>query len=405
MYIKRHINFLKQVLFFSMTAFGGPQGHLALMFKHFVQKRKDVTEKELLEINSFCQLLPGASSTQTLCILGYKRGGILLALLTLLIWMLPACLLMSLFSFLYHYIDQKTLQTDIFKFLHPMAIGFLIYAAYQSMRHAISNKITVFIGVSALTAGYLFFKTPWVFPIIIVVAGIVTNFSKKRIPQKERITGKIRWANIWLFLLVFVVAGYLSESARTNQWENRRAYNLFENFYRFGSLVFGGGQVLVPMMYEQFVVREKTQYMKPEELMAGAGMVQAIPGPLFSMAAYAGGMAMKDQGYMMQAIGCIIGMIGVFLPGILLVLFFYPVWEHLKKYAVVYRSLEGILAAVVGLMIAAALFLSKDLFMAADIHLAKVHFMVIITTIYLLTLTRVAAPLITLFCLFLGWWF
>jgi chromate transporter len=98
-------------------------------------------------------------------------------------------------------------------------------------------------------------------------------------------------------------------------------------------------------------------------------------------------------------------MIAIFLPGTLLVLFFFPVWEHLKKYAVVYRSLEGILSAVIGLMIAAALYLSKDLFVTADFSLARVHFFVIITTIYLLTLTRVAAPLITLLCLFLGWWF
>lgn len=286
-----------------------------------------------------------------------------------------------------------------------MAIGFLIYATYQLFSHAINNTITRAIGMVALGLGFLFFKTPWIFPMIIVGGGIVTNFSKKRIPQKETKTGNIRWVNIWMFLLVFIIAGYVSETARTQQWENRKAFNLFENFYRFGSLVFGGGQVLVPMMYEQFVVREKTQYMEAKELMAGAGIVQAIPGPLFSMASYAGGMAMRDQGYAMQALGCVIGIVGVFLPGILLVLFFYPVWEHLKKYAVVYRSMEGILAAVVGLMIAAALYLSKDLFIAADMSVARIHFMVIITTIYLLTLTRVAAPLITLFCLFLGWWF
>jgi chromate transporter len=393
------------VLLYSITAFGGPQGHLALMLKHFVQKRKDLTEKELLEINSFCQLLPGATSTQTICIVGYKKGGTWLAIITLLIWILPASILMGIFSFIYHYIDQKTLHTDIFKFLHPMAIGFLIYATYQSFAHAINNTITRVIGLFAFVIGFLLFKTPWVFPVIILAGGIATNFSKKRIPQKETTKGSIRWANIWVFLLVFVIAGYLSETARKNDWENRRSYNLFENFYRFGSLVFGGGQVLVPMMYEQFVVREKTQYMQAGELMAGAGVIQAIPGPNFSLAAYAGGMAMKDQGYVKQALGCAIGMMGVFLPGILLVLFFYPVWEHLKKYAVVHRSLEGILSAVVGLMIAAALYLSKDLFMSADMSIARVHFMVIITTIYLLTLTRVAAPLITLFCLFLGWWF
>jgi len=91
----RHIPYLRAVFLHSITAFGGPQGHLGMMMKTFVQKRKDVTEKELLEIVSFCNMLPGASSTQTLTLIGYKRGGLALATLTLLIWIFPACFLMG----------------------------------------------------------------------------------------------------------------------------------------------------------------------------------------------------------------------------------------------------------------------------------------------------------------------
>ncbi|MFN9710409.1 MAG: chromate efflux transporter [Bacteroidota bacterium] len=405
MYLKRHIPFLKAVGLYAFSAFGGPQAHLGMMMKQFVKKRKDISEKELLEINSFCQLLPGATSTQTLFIIGYKRGGAPLAILTLLIWVLPACVLMGCFSFLYQYVNKYTLHTDIFKFLHPMAIGFLIYATFQSLSHAINNTITRAIGLLALIFGYLFFTTPWVFPVIMIIAGIATNFSKKRIPQKETPSKNIRWTNIWLFLIIFIIAGFLSETARKNNWENRRCFNLFENFYRFGSLVFGGGHVLVPMIYEQFVVREKTQYMKPDELMTGAGLVQAVPGPIFSVASFAGGMAMKDQGTTKQIIGCVIGSVGIFLPGILLVLFFYPVWETIKKYAVIYRSLEGIFAAVVGLMFAAGLYLSSDLFMNYEFNIARIHLLVILTTLYLLTFTRIPPPAIAAFCLLIGWIF
>ena len=80
----RHIPFLKSVFFHSITAFGGPQGHVGMVLKTFVEKRKDLTKEELMEYISFCQLLPGASSTQTLTLIGYKRGGINLAVLTLL---------------------------------------------------------------------------------------------------------------------------------------------------------------------------------------------------------------------------------------------------------------------------------------------------------------------------------
>jgi chromate transporter len=102
----------------------------------------------------------------------------------------------------------------------------------------------------------------------------------------------------------------LSEVARKQQWENRKAYNLFENFYRFGSLVFGGGDVLMPLMYEQYVVRPETERIivknphvlriEKNDFLTGAGMVRAIPGPVFSIGAYMGGRALKDGGKMLS---------------------------------------------------------------------------------------------------------
>src|SRR3982750_3662584 len=101
-----------------------------MMMKIFVDKRPYVTKEELLEYNAFCNLLPGASSTQTVTLIGYKTGGIPLAILTLLIWIFPACFMMGALSFLLHFIDQKALHTDMFKFIAPMAAGFLVYACF-----------------------------------------------------------------------------------------------------------------------------------------------------------------------------------------------------------------------------------------------------------------------------------
>ena len=99
----RHIPFLKAILLHSVTAFGGPQGHFGMMMKTFVDKRRDVTKEELMDYISFCQLLPGASSTQTLTLIGFKRGGVPLAVLTLVIWILPACILMGALFFFVKY--------------------------------------------------------------------------------------------------------------------------------------------------------------------------------------------------------------------------------------------------------------------------------------------------------------
>jgi chromate transporter len=90
-----------------------------MMMKTFVKRRPYVTETELLEYNAFCQLLPGASSTQTLTLIGYKRGGVPLAVVTLLIWITPACILMGALSFLLHYIDKRALDTDILNLFRP----------------------------------------------------------------------------------------------------------------------------------------------------------------------------------------------------------------------------------------------------------------------------------------------
>jgi chromate transporter len=412
----RHIPFLKAVLFHSLTAFGGPQGHLGMMLKTFVQKRKDVTEEELIEYNSFCQLLPGASSTQTLTLIGYKRGGVSLAVATLLIWILPASILMGALSFLLAYSNHPDITAHVFTYIQPMAIGFLVYASIHAFSISIKSFITQVLMLVSMTVTYLLFKTPWVFPLLIIAGGIVTNFSNKRIPEKEVIRPRqVRWTNIWLFVIVFAVAGVLSETARKQQWESRKAFNLFENFYRFGSFVFGGGDVLLPMMLDQYVARPQAPKVviknpnairiQKDELLTGYGMVRAMPGPVFSVASFAGGIIMKNEGVKMQLLGCLLGTIAIFLPSALLVLFFFPVWQYLKKYVVVFRALEGINAVVVGFMWAAALYLLHGVKVDVAGHVMLINILVIIATPVLLKFTRIPAPVIVLFCLLLGWVF
>ena len=412
----RHIPFLKAVFLHSVTAFGGPQGHIGMVMKTFVDKRRDVTKEELMEYISFCQLLPGASSTQTLTLIGYKRGGLPLAVLTLLIWILPACVLMGGLSFLVGAIGKENLNTSIFQFIQPMAIGFLAYAAFKAFKISVMNLITQVIMLVALGATYFLFKTPWVFPALIVLGGITTNFSSRRIPEKEVVRPRqIRWTNIWLFVLIFIIAGFFSETARKQQWQDRKVFNLFENFYRFGSFVFGGGDVLIPMMLDQYVVRPASPGMlkdsvgviriERDELLTGAGIVRAIPGPVFSIASFTGGIAMKKEGKTNQLLGCLIGSVAIFLPSALLVLFFFPVWQNLKKFVVVYRSLEGINAAVVGIMWAATLYLLKDVSIISFNTISFLNIGVITGTFLVLQLTKVPAPFIVLLCLLLGWIF
>ncbi|MBN9296478.1 MAG: chromate transporter [Filimonas sp.] len=415
MVLIRHISFLKAVFLHSLTAFGGPQGHFGMMLKTFVAQRKDVTEEELMEYNAFCQMLPGASSTQTLTLIGYKRGGIPLAILTLLIWILPACTIMGGLSFLMNYLDERDINFKALRFIQPLAVGFIAFSAYRLFKISVHNPITRIIMVSSTLLTYFLFKTPWLFPGVIILSGIITNFSDKRIPQKGIPPKKINWGNIVIFLGLFLLAGFFSETARKNEWKNRAVFNLFENFYRFGSLVFGGGDVLMPMMIDQYVYHpttERTEKANPRalrmtqsEFLTGSGIVRAIPGPVFSIGSYTGGMLLRQRGAEMQLLGCVIGMVALFLPSALLVLFFFPVWNNLKRYAVIYRALEGINAAVVGIMAGATFFLMKNI--SLDITDGStdhfINILVIGTTFCLLTFTKIRPPLIVLGCLAVGW--
>ncbi len=314
----------------SFTAFGGHQMHFVRMHKLFVKEHNYISNDELLEINAFVQLLPGASSSQTLTLIGYKRGGVVLAIFTLLIWILPASFLMGALSFLLQTFDQQSFDIDIFKFVQPMAVGFLAFSAFKSFSISIKHNATVFIMLGAL-ASTLLIKSPWVFPSLILLGGIISNFSDRRIPTPKEKPKPINWGNLWLFAVIFIIAGLLSEYARIHELAIRKPINLFENFYRFGSLVFGGGGVLIPMMFEQYVTRSKTRAMSPENFLTGAGMVQAFPGPVFSIAAFVGGMVLRNMGPGYQVLGCIIGCVAIFIPSFLLVIFFYPIWQTLKE--------------------------------------------------------------------------
>ena len=172
----------------------------------------------------------------------------------------------------------------------------------------------------------------------------------------------------------------------------------------------------MPMMYEQFSVRPEAIKTKDPNVVqidenamhTGMGIVRAMPGPVFSIASFTGGMALKDMGgtpeekAAMQLLGCLIGTVAIFLPSALLVLFFFPIWNNLKKYAAVYRSLEGLNAVVVGIMVGSTFYIMKDISLIEAKTISLLNVGVILGTNLLLSYTRISSPLIVAFCLLLG---
>jgi chromate transporter len=146
--------------------------------------------------------------------------------------------------------------------------------------------------------------------------------------------------------------------------------------------------------------------MDRQEFLTGSGIVRAIPGPVFSIGAFTGGMVMRNNGVALQLVGCFIGTVAIFLPSVLIVLFFFPVWQNIKKYVVIYRSLEGIHAAVVGIMTGATVYLLKDnmypSFLMNNYLTVVLDLSIVVATFFLLRSNRIPAPFIVVGCLMLG---
>jgi len=372
--------FLKDVFQLSVSCFGGPQAHLAYYQRILVEKRSYLTEKDLLELYALCQIVPGPTSTQTLTSVGYRLGGPNLAYLTLIIWMLPSVTVMTLAGIMIGSFQEKELSLAFTRFIQPMAVGFVGYAAYTISLRTVNTRIGFILMVISAVASY-FVKTPLVFPIILIVAGTVTAFNYKLFPKEEKKKFDVPWANFFLWAGVFIVAAALGGITKA------LPIKLFENFYRNGSLIFGGGQVLVPMLYTEFVQYAKPLHFptSPTEFLSGYALAQAVPGPVFSFSSYIGALSMREWGVGGEILGAIMSAAGIFLPGTFLIFFVIRIWDSLKKFRPIRASLEGINAANAGLVAAAAVLLFQPL----DNTVTNFGFM--IATFCLLAFTKLPA--------------
>ena len=254
------------------------------------------------------------------------------------------------------------------QFVQPVAVGFVAFSAYRIAEKVIRTKTAVGLMVASAMLAY-FFQLPWMLPLLLLAGGAVTTVRYRRhVIIQKKIPLRIEWANFVLWLGILVGAAVLGH------YTHLRPVRLFENFYRNGSLVFGGGQVLAPLLYAEFV--EFKYYLTGPEFLSGLGIVQAMPGPNFSFAAYIGALAMRPAGGTgMQVVGALVGTVGIFLPGTLLIFFVIRFWDRLRQYRVVQASLEGINAVSAGLVCAATFLLYHPLpyrLLALPFHLGPI---------------------------------
>jgi len=380
--------FLKDVFIITINAFGGPQAHLVLFFSYLVEKRKYLSESELTELIALCQMLPGPSSTQTLLAVAYKKSGFVLAMLTLLIWMLPAFIIVTCLALLMVQLENSLNIRNILNFTHfiqPMAVGFVGYAAIKIIQKLVNTKTGIVLMIAAAVATYLL-RSPWTFPIVIIIGGLVSARKYKRHEKLEKQKFVVSWRYFIVYAAVFVSVA--SVGLLTKSSEISLPIRLFENFYRNGSLIFGGGQVLVPALYNEFV--EFKKYLSSEEFLSGYALVQAVPGPVFAFSGYVGGLSMRHFGSGGIILGSFVASLGIYLPGAFILFFVLNFWEQLKLYRPVRASLEGINAVSAGMVVAAAFVISEP------ISMNLTNICTILTTFLLLMFTKIPPPILIL---------
>lgn len=379
---QKKLLFLRDVIVFTLTAFGGPPSHIASMLRNFVHRRHYIKEQELMELNTLTQMLPGPSSTQTLVGIAWKVGGTSLALLTLIIWVLPSSVLLFLTAYFYADCQQVPIIKVMLNGIQPVAIAMLIYAIVMFAKNVFKDTLTgVVVFVSLVLA--IFIRNAYAFPLLLVFGGWV---SAKWYTNKGDST--IEWhffkqvnkKKLAYFLGVLFLGAFLGAVVeRTSPFS--LPIRLFENFYRNGIIVLGGGQVLVSLMLTEFV--EMKHYLTEVEFLTGFSVQQVLPGPVFSFSSFLGAMSVINQGGGLgfQILGALAAVIGLNLPGFILILFIVPFWNDLRKIVQVKHFLTGINAVALGFMIASIWFLYQGaIFNLSSLILAIASFLVLYYT-------------------------
>ncbi|PWE43921.1 chromate transporter [Pseudomonas prosekii] len=328
-----------------LTSFGGPVAHLGYFHNEFVIRRRWLTERGYADLVALCQFLPGPASSQVGIALGLSRAGYGGALAAWMGFTLPSATMMILLALgLSHY--GTAVAPGALHGLKVVAVAVVAQAVWSMAKTLCADLLRVtLMAIAACVA--LLAPSVWTQVGVIVVAGLagLLLFNPPQSTRHDALPINIsrRAGALWLTLFVLLLAGLpLLTKLLPNQ-----SLALVDSFYRSGALVFGGGHVVLPLLQAEVV---PTGWVSNEAFLAGYGAAQAMPGPLFSFAAFLGAsMNLTPSGWA----GGLICLLAIFAPAFLLVLGALPFWERLRSNVRAQAALVGVNAAVVGLLLAA----------------------------------------------------
>jgi chromate transporter len=376
---------LKVSLKLGLTSFGGPIAHIGYFREEYVNRKKWLDEKSYADLVALCQFLPGPASSQVGIGIGLMRGGLLGAIIAWLGFTMPSALALAIFAYLY-----QGYGTNGSGWIHGLQLAAVVIVAQAvwGMGKSLTPDRTR-ISIAAITAIVtLLWSSSWSQVLLILAGGLAGLAFYKEAPketaieQPKIISKKPAAAALILFIGLLILLPLLRNLYPTD-W-----VALVDSFYRSGALVFGGGHVVLPLLEQEVV---SPGWMTEQQFLAGYGAAQAVPGPLFTFAAYLG-MAMKGWA------GAAAALMAIFLPAFLLVIGVLPFWHSLRQRASAKRALYGINAVVVGMLVAAL----YNPVWTSTVH-TSVDFGIVLAAFVLLMYWKLPPWLIVAFAALAGW--
>jgi chromate transporter len=330
-----------------LTSFGGPVAHLGYFRGAFVVRHKWISDRAFADLVALCQFLPGPASSQVGMAIGLMRAGYLGLLAAWAAFTLPSAIILVAFAY-----GAGTLEavsgTGWIQGLKAAAVAVVAHAVLGMARSLTPDKERATIAVAGMIGAMLIPLAAG--QVLVIVLGGLIGLAWLRpavgpAEKDEALAVAVRRRTALLFLALFlallvilpILAAAMSDAT----------LRLIDGFYRAGSLVFGGGHVVLPLLQAEVV---GTGMVDREAFLAGYGAAQAVPGPLFTFAAYLGAVMQTPPS---GIVGATIALIAIFVPSALLILGALPFWDRLRSAPLAQRALAGVNAAVVGLLAAA----------------------------------------------------
>ena len=345
--IARLFEVLLAALKLGLTSFGGPVAHLGYFRDEYVVRRKWLTDDAYADLVALCQFLPGPASSQVGMAVGMTRAGFAGGVAAWLGFTLPSAVLLIAFGYGVAAFDGLA-PGGWLRGLKAVAVAVVAFAVYGMARNLTPDRTRASVAIVTAIA-MLFWRTPLTQVLVIAAAGVAGVLLLRDTPAAPAgahrtatgggaLSAVVGLAGFFLLLAGLPAARQVADS----EW-----LRVFDGFYRAGSLVFGGGHVVLPLLEAEVV---PPGWVTRDQFIAGYGMAQAVPGPLFTFSAYLGTvMAGPPSGW----IGGVYALAAIFLPSFLLLIGVLPLWQRLRTNHRFRTALAGINAAVVGLLLAA----------------------------------------------------